>query len=125
VTLELWWALGLFAATIIMAAAVNELVPAAKSRVRRSAIVFVLYALSLGITYVLRATGADDWASWFEIATELLRAFALVGIAGTIVFALLFKLVRLSVPTIASDLLVGIAYVITALACSRSTASIR
>ena len=114
-TLELRWALGLFAATIMTAAAVNRLVPAAKSRVRRSAIVFVLYALSLGITYVLRVTGADDWASWFEIATELLRAFALVGIAGTIVFALLFKLVRLSVPTIASDLLVGIAYVITAL----------
>jgi small-conductance mechanosensitive channel/CRP-like cAMP-binding protein len=115
VTPELWWALGLFAATIIAAAAVNQFVPVAKSRVRRSAIVFVLYALSLGITYVLRATGAADWASWFEIATELLRAFALVGIAGTIVFVLLLKLVRLSIPTIASDLLVGIAYVITAL----------
>jgi small-conductance mechanosensitive channel/CRP-like cAMP-binding protein len=115
VTPELWWAAALFAATVVTAAAVNRFVPVAKSRVRRSAIVFVLYALSLGITLGLRFAGADAWANRFEIATELLRAFALVGVAGTFVFAIFFKLVGLSIPTIASDLLVGVAYIVTAL----------
>jgi small-conductance mechanosensitive channel/CRP-like cAMP-binding protein len=115
VTPELWWAAALFAATVVTAAAVNRFVPVAKSRVRRSAIVFVLYALSLGITLGLRFAGADAWANRFEIATELLRAFALVGVAGTLVFAIFFKLVGLSIPTIASDLLVGVAYIVTAL----------
>ncbi len=114
-TPELWWAAALFAATVVTAAAVNRFVPVAKSRVRRSAIVFVLYALSLGITLALRFAGADAWANRFEIATELLRAFALVGVAGTLVFAIFFKLVGLSIPTIASDLLVGVAYIVTAL----------
>ncbi|HEX4451617.1 MAG TPA: mechanosensitive ion channel family protein [Kofleriaceae bacterium] len=114
-TPELWWAAALFAATVVTAAAVNRFVPVAKSRVRRSAIVFVLYALSLGITLTLRFAGADEWANRFEIATELLRAFALVGVAGTLVFAIFFRLVGLSIPTIASDLLVGVAYIVTAL----------
>ena len=112
-TPELWWALGLFAATVLTAAGVNLFARAAKSRVRRSAIVYLLYALTLGVTHVLRGVGADDWASRFEIATELLRAFALVGIAGTMVFALLLRLIRLSIPTIASDLVVGVAYIVT------------
>jgi small-conductance mechanosensitive channel/CRP-like cAMP-binding protein len=115
VTPELWWAAALLAATIVTAAAVNRFVPVAKSRVRRSAIVFVLYALSLGITLGLRFAGADAWASRFEIATELLRAFALVGVAGTFVFAIFFRMLGLSIPTIASDLLVGVAYIVTAL----------
>jgi small-conductance mechanosensitive channel/CRP-like cAMP-binding protein len=115
VTPELWWAAALLAATVVTAAAVNRFVPLAKSRVRRSAIVFVLYALSLGITYLLQFVGATAWAGRFEIATELLRAFALVGVAGTLVFALFFKIVGLSIPTIASDLLVGVAYIVTAL----------
>ncbi|HEY1546429.1 MAG TPA: mechanosensitive ion channel family protein [Kofleriaceae bacterium] len=114
-TPELWWAAALLAATVVTAAAVNRFVPVAKSRVRRSAIVFVLYALSLGITLGLRFCEADAWANRFEIATELLRAFALVGVAGTLVFAIFFKLVGLSIPTIASDLLVGVAYIVTAL----------
>jgi small-conductance mechanosensitive channel/CRP-like cAMP-binding protein len=115
VTVELWWALGLLAATVVTAAAVNRFVPVARSRVRRSAIVFVLYALALGTTLGLRALGAGGWESKFEIATELLRAFALVGVAGTLVFAILFRMIGLSIPTIASDLLVGVAYIVTAL----------
>jgi CRP-like cAMP-binding protein len=115
VTPELWWAVGLLVATVVTAAGVNRFAPVARPRVRRIAIIFLLYAFALGITYALRAFGEDDWASRFEIATQLLRAFALVSVGGTLVFALLFRMIGLSIPTIASDLLVGIAYIVTAL----------
>ena len=113
-TPELWWAVGLLAATIATAAAVNRFAPIARPRVRRIAIVFVLYAMTLGVAFLLRALDADVWASRFEIATELLRTFAVVSVGGTLVFALFFRVIGLSIPTIASDLLVGLAYVLTA-----------
>ena len=47
------------------------------------------------------------------IATELLRALSIVNLGGMIVFTLLLRGVGIRVPMIASDLLVGLAYIVT------------
>lgn len=111
-TNELIWASALAVAIVITAAGVNRFAPSARSRLRVLAILYVLYLIALGTAHALRYTGQGAWSDRVFILAEVLRAFTLVGTAGMFVFRLFFASLHISVPTIVSDLLVGVGYII-------------
>ena len=114
-TPEVIWGLGLFAAIVVTAALVNRFSPTSRSRLRAIAILFVLYALALGAMQILNTFDEPAWATRAQIATEILRVLAVISLAAMIVFRLILQGLGISLPTIASDLIVGIGYIVAAI----------
>jgi small-conductance mechanosensitive channel/CRP-like cAMP-binding protein len=112
---DLIWALGLFAAVIVTAAIVNALAPAQRVRVRRIVILFIVYVGCVAIHHALEAAGVPKWASRTQVAAELLQAFTIVNILTTVGFSVAMPRLGVSVPMIASDLVVGVFYILATL----------
>jgi small-conductance mechanosensitive channel/CRP-like cAMP-binding protein len=112
---DLWWALGLFVAVVLTAAIVNALAPGQRIRVRRIVILFGVYALCFAGHHVLEAGGSLKWAGRMHFGAELLQAFTVVNIVSTLAFLVLLPKLGVSVPMIASDLAVGIGYILATL----------
>lgn len=112
---DLVWALGLFVAVVVTAAIVNALAPGQRVRVRRIVILFILYTLCLGAHYALDAGGSASWASRMQFGAELLQVFTVVNIVSTLTFLVLLPKLGVSVPMIASDLAVGVGYIVVTL----------
>ena len=109
---ELLWAFGLFAGVMTTAALVNWARPQHRSRLRRLVIVLLLYLAAFGGGFLFDATSEPSWAQWFFIGSEVLRAFLLVNLGATIIFVVVLPVVGVNMPMIASDLLVGLGYVV-------------
>jgi small-conductance mechanosensitive channel len=112
---DLYWAFGLLAGVIVTATLVNTVRPAHRPRLRRLVILLVLFAVALGGAYAFAAGDLHQWSEDFFGASELLRAFLLVNIAAMFAFSIVMPSVGVTLPTIASDLLVGVAYVVAPL----------
>jgi CRP-like cAMP-binding protein/small-conductance mechanosensitive channel len=112
---ELLWAIGLFVGTVVTAAVVNRFAPTQRPRLRRLVILYFVYALTLGAYLGLKQAGVTVWAGRLEVAAEILQDFTLVNLAGTLILSVLLPSVGFVMPMIASDLVVGIAYIVTAL----------
>jgi small-conductance mechanosensitive channel/CRP-like cAMP-binding protein len=111
-SVDLIWLVGLLLGVCVTAALVNALVPAQRVRVRRIVILFVVYVACLALHYALGVSGSVKWARNFLVAAELLQAFTLVNILGTVGFAVVLPKVGVTVPMIASDLAVGVGYIL-------------
>jgi CRP-like cAMP-binding protein/small-conductance mechanosensitive channel len=112
---ELAWALGVFAAVVCTAVLVNTLAPQRRTSLRRVVILFVVSVAALGLHHALAAVGAQAWAQRLLVASELLLAFTGVNVVATLAFSVALPRSGVTVPMIASDLLVGIAYVFATL----------
>jgi small-conductance mechanosensitive channel/CRP-like cAMP-binding protein len=112
---EIIWAFALLVAIILTAAAINKFAPTTRSRLRIITIIFAMYVMALIAYYILEQVGERDWAKKILIATQILRVLAVVSLSATIVFRLFMRAIGLTVPTIASDLLVGIVYIVATL----------
>ncbi len=110
---ELYWGLGLLAGVVITAALVNRLHPAHRLRLRRLIILFVLFGIALSASIAFEQAAQDDWAHGCAIAADLLRVFLCVNIGAMLLFSALLPRAGLSIPMIASDLLVGVGYAIS------------
>jgi small-conductance mechanosensitive channel/CRP-like cAMP-binding protein len=109
---DVYWVLGMFAGVVVTAAIVNALAPSQRVRVRRIVILFIAYLGCLGIHYALEAAGAPKWAGRMQFAAELLQAFTIVNIIGTVGFSVALPKLGVGFPMIASDLVVGFGYII-------------
>ncbi|MDB4955633.1 MAG: Potassium efflux system KefA protein / Small-conductance mechanosensitive channel [Myxococcales bacterium] len=112
---ELLWGCGLLLGVVITAALVNRLRPGHRPRLRRLVILFVLYVFAFGGGYAFEAADLGTWATDAFIAMEILRAFTLVSVTATLVFSVVLPSTGVMLPMIASDLLVGLGYVASAL----------
>jgi small-conductance mechanosensitive channel/CRP-like cAMP-binding protein len=112
---ELVWALGLFGAVVVLAALVNRFAPAHRSRLRRVVILYTLYAVVLAGWLALDALGVKVWADRLLVAAEILQALTVVNVAAITAFSVVFPAVRVDVPMIASDLIVGVGYIFATL----------
>jgi small-conductance mechanosensitive channel/CRP-like cAMP-binding protein len=108
---EAFWALGLFAAIVVVAALVNRWSPTHRSRVRRVVILFGLYLVAFAVQWGLQAAGETVWATRVLVIAEMLKAFTMVNLAATGLFSVLLPVTGVVLPMIASDLLVGFGYV--------------
>jgi len=109
---DLYWVLGVFAGVIVTAAIVNALAPAQRVRVRRVVILFVVYLGLLALEHALLAAGATKWAGRMQVAAELMQAFTIVNIVGTVGFSVALPRLGVGFPMIASDLVVGFGYIL-------------
>jgi small-conductance mechanosensitive channel/CRP-like cAMP-binding protein len=112
---ELFWALGLFVAVVVTAALVNRYRPAQRPRLRRLVTVFLLFAIATGATIGFSAANLSSWASGCQVAAQILQAFTLVSLSATLAFGLLLPAIGVEMPMIASDLIVGVGYVVVTL----------
>ncbi|HEX7700765.1 MAG TPA: mechanosensitive ion channel family protein [Kofleriaceae bacterium] len=109
---EIIWALVIGAALIVTAAAINRFTPTTRPRLRIIAILFVTYVAALVAYYILDRCNEPTWARRVLITTQVLRVLAVVSLAGTVVFRLALRGIGFSVPTIISDILVGVGYIV-------------
>ena len=107
------WLAGLFVGVCATAAIVNVFASSRRVLVRRIVILFALYVICLGAHYALDAAGGPaKWSRNFLVAAELLQAFTLVNILGTLGFVVIPPRIGVSVPMIAGDLAVGFGYIL-------------
>ncbi len=112
---DVLWALGLFAGVVMTAAAVNRFSPRHRTRLRRVVALYVVFVVTLGLGFLCRFLHAGAWAARFELATELLLALNVVNIGATLAFTVALPVTGVAVPMIATDLLVGIGYIVATL----------
>jgi small-conductance mechanosensitive channel/CRP-like cAMP-binding protein len=113
---ELVWVVGLFVAVVITAALVNRFRPIQRPRLRRLVTVFALFATATFAGIGFDAADLSTWSNTCLIAAQILQAFTLVSLSATLVFAVMLPAVGIELPMIASDLLVGLGYVVVSLA---------
>jgi small-conductance mechanosensitive channel/CRP-like cAMP-binding protein len=113
---ELFWVLGLFVAVVITAALVNRFRPIQRPRLRRLVTIFAIYVAATGAGIGFHAAGLPAWSSGCLVAAQIFQAFTLVSLSATLVIAIALPAVGVDLPMIASDLLVGLGYVVVALA---------
>jgi CRP-like cAMP-binding protein/small-conductance mechanosensitive channel len=107
--------LGIFAAVIVVLAAVTRLVPAAsRRRLRRSVLLYGLYVVVAIAGLGLAAASYGDVALGFTLAADLLRVLLIINLAALALFDLLLPLARWDFPDILHDLTVGAAYLVAA-----------
>jgi small-conductance mechanosensitive channel/CRP-like cAMP-binding protein len=112
---ELLWVLGLFLAVVIVAALVKRFRPAQRPRLRRLVTVFALFAAATGLGLAFDAAALPSWGDGCLVAAQILQAFTLVSLSAGLVIALGLPAVGIDLPMIASDLIVGLGYVIATL----------
>lgn len=108
---EAIWAVGMFAAIVVVAALVNRFRPAHRTQVRRVVILFVLHLITFSVHYAFKSAGETVWASRLLLATELIQSFTMVNLGATAIFSVLLPATGVVLPMIASDLLVGLGYI--------------
>jgi small-conductance mechanosensitive channel/CRP-like cAMP-binding protein len=112
---ELLWILGLSLAVVVTAALVNRFRPNQRPRLRRLVTVFLLFATASATAIGFRAADLTSWSTGCLVAAQILQAFTLVSLSATLVFGVLLPAVGVELPMIASDLLVGLGYVVVTL----------
>jgi CRP-like cAMP-binding protein/small-conductance mechanosensitive channel len=107
--------LAVFAATIVLLAAVSRVVPgASRRRLRRSVILFGVTVVVVLVRHALSALGYAGVAEGFQLAGDLLRILLIINLSALALFDLLLALVRWDFPDILHDLTVGAAYLVAA-----------
>lgn len=113
---ELLWVFGLLLAVVITAALVNRFRPGQRPRLRRLVTVFALFATATALGIGLGAADLPSWSSSSLVAAQILQAFTLVSVSATLVVAVMLPAIGIELPMIASDLLVGLGYVVVTIA---------
>ena len=114
---ELFWVLGLFIAVIVTARRWS--IGFGRSSARGCAglvTIFAIYVTATGAGIGFHAAGLPAWSSGCLVAAQIFQAFTLVSLSATLVIAIALPAVGVDLPMIASDLLVGLGYVVVALA---------
>lgn len=112
---ELLWVVGLFIAVVVAAALVNRFRPIQRPRLRRLVTVFALFATATGTSIGFDLADLPSWASGCGVAAEILQAFTIVSLSATLIVAVMLPGVGVELPMIASDLIVGLGYVVVTL----------
>ena len=99
---------------------VNRYAPKKRRRVRRVVIIFGLYVLAFGAAAALRAGGMHTWGARIHLVADLLEAFTVVNMVALAIFDIVLPALRVDLVTITSDLLVGVAYIVSTLVVLRS-----
>ncbi len=107
-----WMVPALFGAVVLTAFVVNHLAPAARKRLRRIVILYVLYVASVVGAFGLAESGNAAWAGRFQISAHLFEQFTIVNVVATVLFDAVLPRAKLAVSAILTDLIVGVAYIV-------------
>ena len=107
--------LGVFASIVVAAALINRYRPMQRPRVRRLVTMFALYATATATGVGFEAADLPLFASGCLTAAEVLLAFTLISLVATVLFAVVLPGLGVELPMLASDLIVGLGYVVATL----------
>ncbi len=102
----------LLACIVLVALLVNRFQPSRRHELRRMLILFVLSLTAEVASSVLHASGSVVWHERMEFASSLFEAFLVINLIVTAVFNVLVPALAISVPVIASDLVIAGAYIV-------------
>lgn len=108
-------ALGVTVGIVLAAFVVNRFTPRKRPHVRRAVIVHLLFLASIALSLGLRAIHADGPAVVARQVGEVLGLLAIVNLGALVVFDAGLAAVGVELPTIATDLAIGIAYIVSVL----------
>jgi small-conductance mechanosensitive channel/CRP-like cAMP-binding protein len=94
---------------------VNRFAPQKRRRIRRVLILFGLYLLAVVVSSALHVAGFGRIWRVCHIAAELLQEWTAISLAAVAVFDLALPRTRIEIGALASDLVVGLAYVVSAI----------
>jgi small-conductance mechanosensitive channel/CRP-like cAMP-binding protein len=117
--LQRWLPVVIGAGVVLIAALVNRFARQKRKRIRRLVILYGLFLACLGASAGVSFVD-PDWSSNFLLAAHIFEAFVLVNLFALVAFDLALPAVGLGVVTITSDIIVGIAYLVSALGALRS-----
>jgi small-conductance mechanosensitive channel len=102
---------------VIVAYLVNRFDPTKRPRIRRTVILFGLYLVTEVCAAALHVMGAE--ASWraFHTAAAMLEGFTIINIFALGLFDLLLAKIGIVVALFATDMVVGMAYLLTMILC--------
>ena len=116
-----WSFLGLLVALVFVAFLVNRFAPKQRRhRLRRAAILFVLLTI-LQITNVVlgRLHLGGGWLLRIEFGAQLVFAFTAINLCALVVFDIVIPAFSISLAALASDIVVGAAYIIATIGLVR------
>jgi len=98
---------------VFVAYFVNRYAPQKRSRVRRTVILFGLYVVVEACAAALHVIGAETAYRVFHTSAVMIEAFTVINIAALGLFDLALPGVGITVAPFATDLLVGLAYLVS------------
>lgn len=113
-----WLAPGLVLAVVALGFLVNRFTPSKRNQLRRGVLLLVLYVFCFGLSHGVGLFGgetAEAWGRGFGVAAELFATFTLIHVVGFVLLELALPKLGLALPTIASDVAVGLSYLIAGL----------
>ncbi len=114
-----WMVPALFGAVVLTALVVNRFAPAARRRLRRIVVLYVLYVVCVAGAVTLSEGGEAAWAGRLQIAAHLFEQFTIVNVLATVLFDALLPRSKLTFSAILTDLIVGGAYIVVGLSALR------
>ena len=109
----------LSAGMVVLAFLIGRFVPQKRRRIKRVLVPFAIWLLMLALGWGLKAVGWDAGVAVVTYAALLLGYVTIINLLFIAIFDLIFPLVRLEIPEIVSELGLGFAYIVAAIAVLR------
>jgi small-conductance mechanosensitive channel/CRP-like cAMP-binding protein len=95
---------------VLVAYLVNRFAPTERRRIRRVVILFGLTLAAVVVSSALHVAGSVHLWHVTHVAAEMLEAFTVVNLVALAIFDVLLPAIKMQAAAIASDLMVGLAY---------------
>jgi small-conductance mechanosensitive channel/CRP-like cAMP-binding protein len=112
---EHWLILLLGVGVVLTAFLINRFAPQKRRRIRRLIVLYSLYLVAAGLRLLLELAHQDVWGGRAAVVASLFEAFILINFVAMALFDVALPVVRVQVATIASDLVIGLAYIVATL----------
>lgn len=106
---------------VLAAFLVNRFAPRARHNIRRLVILLGFYLLFLGVARLLAWLGEHEWEERAGVVAWTAEVFLLIQLGALFALELGLRLIRIELPRIVSDLVVGLAYFIAVLSILRES----
>ncbi len=109
-----WVAIGF----VIVAFILFNFAPTDRRRIRRAVFLFALSFIGTLVATIMVSSGASMDGFGYRLTrwiSLLLKSIAIINLIGVLIFSIAFKLVRVTVPMILHDLILALAYIVTAI----------
>ncbi|WP_394820557.1 cyclic nucleotide-binding domain-containing protein [Pendulispora albinea] len=114
-TLADWTFVFIGGLVVLVAGLANRFLPQSRKHMRRTIGLYGVYVACHGLGIFLTQAGFSTWGPRFRLGSEFFEAFTLVALTGFVVFDLLLPRLKVDLVSITSDIILGIAYLVTAL----------
>ncbi len=112
---SVWTLFAVGASLIILAFLIGKFAPNKKRRVRRAAILYVLYLTTFAVAAGLHAVHSDMWSRRAWVLADLFEVLAVINLVALAAFDLVLLALRIDLANIAHDLSLGGAYALALL----------